>query len=57
MDFARVWMLYGFLTFVVFLLQGGIMVWGGYLCWLAMQSTSCAAVRVPKASFTSMRRA
>lgn len=19
------------------------MVWGGYLCWLAMQSTSCAA--------------
>ncbi|CAK9020253.1 NAD-dependent protein deacetylase Sirt7 (Regulatory protein SIR2 homolog 7) (SIR2-like protein 7) [Durusdinium trenchii] len=39
----RIWMLYGFLTFAVFLLQGGTMVWGGYLCWLAMQSTECAA--------------
>lgn len=38
----RIWMLYGFLTFAVFLLQGGTMVWGGYLCYLAMDSTQCA---------------
>ncbi|CAJ1334370.1 unnamed protein product [Effrenium voratum] len=38
----RVWMKYGFLTFLVFIMQGGTMVWGAYLCWLAMASASCA---------------
>eukprot|EP00439_Symbiodinium_sp_Y106_P080574 s842_g19.t1 len=38
----RTWTIHGFLAFVVFLVQGGTMVWGGYLCWLALASSECA---------------
>ena len=30
---------------LVFIMQGGTMVWGAYLCWLAMASASCAQAR------------